>query len=46
MAQLYQMPRTEPIRNQFVGDHGFTGLNYVYHPTTRAEMQYLCLARS
>ena len=44
-AQLYQMSKTEALRNQFVGDHGFTGLHYVYHPTSGAELQYWCVAK-
>lgn len=43
-AQLYQFSKTETLRNQFVGDHGFTGLHYVYHPTSGAELQYWCIA--
>lgn len=45
MAVLYQMPTTEAPRNQFSGGHGFTGLGYVYHPTSRAELQYWCITR-
>ena len=45
VAQLYQLPLTEAVRNQFVGDHGFTGLGYVYHPVSRAELQYTCKAQ-
>ena len=45
-AQLYQLSKTDPLRNQFVGDHGFTGLHYVYHPTSGAELQYWCIAKS
>lgn len=44
-AQLYQLSKTETLRNQFVGDHGFTGLHYVYHPTSGAELQYWCVAK-
>jgi hypothetical protein len=44
-AQLYQLSKTEPLRNQFVGDHGFTGLHYIYHPTSGAELQYWCVAK-
>ena len=40
--QLYQMDRQQGTRNQFQGGHGFTGLAYVYHPTTDAELQYFC----
>lgn len=40
--QLFQMDRQQGTRNQFVGGHGFTGLGYVYHPTTEAELQYFC----
>jgi hypothetical protein len=43
-AQLYQISKTEALRNQFEGGHGFTGLNYIYHPTSRAEVQYWCVA--
>ena len=45
VSQLYQLSLTEPVRNQFSGDHGFTGLSYVYHPTSRAEVQYTCKAQ-
>jgi hypothetical protein len=45
VSQLYQLSLTEPVRNQFSGAHGFTGLSYVYHPTSRAEAQYICKAR-
>lgn len=45
VAQLYQMDRTKPLINQFPGDHGFTGLGYVYHPESGAELQYWCTAR-
>ncbi len=41
-STLYQISKTEGIRNQFVGGHGFTGLSYVYHPLSRAELQYWC----
>ena len=44
MVVLYQMQKTEAPRNQFSGGHGFTGLGYVYHPTSRAELQYWCIA--
>jgi hypothetical protein len=40
--QLYQLDRQRGLVNQFVGGHGFTGLIYVYHPTSQAEMQYFC----
>lgn len=43
-AQLYQLPRDSGPLNQFIGGHGFTGLNYVYHPTTGAELQFWCTA--
>jgi hypothetical protein len=45
VAQLYQLPLDTAVRNQFVGDHGFTGLSYVYHPVSRAELQFTCQAR-
>jgi len=40
--QLYQFDLENPARNQFIGDHGFTGLNYVFHPDSPAEIQYFC----
>jgi hypothetical protein len=45
VRQLYQIDRAKDLVNQFVGGHGFTGLIYVYHPSSTAEMQYFCLAR-
>jgi len=39
---LYQFDPQNPVENQFIGGHGFTGLNYVFHPTTTAEIQYFC----
>ncbi len=44
ISQLYQLPAARGPQNQFIGGHGFTGLNYVYHPTTGAELQYWCTA--
>ena len=38
----YQFDDIDPPSNQFVGDHGFTGLIYVMHPQTEAELQYFC----
>ena len=43
--QLYQINRAQGLHDQFVGGHGFTGLNYVFHPTTSAELQDFCLAK-
>jgi len=40
--QLYQFDSQNRIENQFIGVHGFTGLHYVYHPNSPAEMQYFC----
>ena len=45
VRQLYQMDRGEKLRNQFIGGHGFTGLAYVYHHASGAEMQFFCEAR-
>jgi hypothetical protein len=45
VRQLYQIDREKGLVNQFVGGHGFTGLVYVYHPGSAAEMQYFCLVR-
>ncbi len=39
---LYQLPAGK-LENQMVG-HGFTGLNYVYHPSSGAELQFWCTA--
>jgi hypothetical protein len=39
---LYQFDSQNPPENQFVGGHGFTGLNYLYHSTSTSEMQYFC----
>lgn len=38
---LFQLPRERELANQFVS-HGFSGLNYIYHPETGAELQYWC----
>ena len=40
--QLYQFDPQNPPENQFIGGHGFTGLNYVFHPGSNAELQYYC----
>jgi hypothetical protein len=45
VRQLYQMDRGKSLVNQFIGGHGFTGLIYVYHPDSTAELQYFCEAR-
>jgi hypothetical protein len=39
-SQLYQLRDHGLPENDFVGGHGFSGLNYVYHPTSPAELQY------
>lgn len=44
MSVLYQLPADRAPANQFVGGHGFTGLHYVYHPATGAELQFWCVA--
>jgi hypothetical protein len=43
-SQLYQLPLDSGPVNQFIGGHGFSGLNYVYHPDSGAELQFWCLA--
>ena len=43
-SQLYQLAQESGPHNQFQGGHGFTGLTYVYHPETGAEMQFWCTA--
>ena len=44
ISQLYQLPEDAGPENQFLGDHGFTGLNYAYDPVSGAELQYWCTA--
>ena len=39
---LYQFDSQAGLRDQFVGGHGFTGLAYVYHPSSGSEIQYFC----
>ena len=41
-SQLYQLPQDSGPTDQFIGGHGFTGLNYVYHPDSGAELQFWC----
>lgn len=43
---LYQLDSQKGLTDQFVGGHGFTGLAYVYHPTSDSEVQYFCTAGS
>ncbi len=46
MAVLYQfleMPYTYTYSME--GGHGFTGLHYVYNPTSQAELQFWCEAK-
>ncbi|NCF68675.1 MAG: hypothetical protein GWP61_22170 [Chloroflexi bacterium] len=44
LVQLYQLPQDSGPQNQFVGGHGFSGLIYVTHPVSGAEMQFWCEA--
>lgn len=40
---LYQFARTQPPKNEFVGDHGFTGLVYVSAPSDpTGDYQFIC----
>ena len=41
-SHLYQLPQDSGPTDQFVGAHGFTGLNYVYHPDSGVELQFWC----
>jgi hypothetical protein len=41
---IYQMLKTELPSNEFIGGHGFTGLAYVYDPSSQTEVQYWCNA--
>ena len=40
--QLYQFNPNNPVENQFIGGHGFTGLNYVFQLESPDEMQFFC----
>ena len=42
---LFQIDQEKGLSNQFIGGHGFTGLGYVFHPTSDTELQYFCEAR-
>jgi len=42
MASLYQFEPGERPINQFIGDHGFTGLIYLTHPTEGGDYQLIC----
>jgi hypothetical protein len=44
-STLYQMERTHLPQNEFVGDHGFTGLNWVRDPDANETLQFACFAR-
>ncbi len=41
-STLFQFEPDSGPANQFIGGHGFTGLNYSYAPGTTAELQYWC----
>jgi hypothetical protein len=43
--QLYQIDRAKGLANQFIGGHGFTGLQYVFNSSSTAELQYFCSAK-
>jgi hypothetical protein len=43
--QLYQIDQSKGLTNQFIGGHGFTGLVYIFHPGSPAELQYFCSAQ-
>lgn len=42
---IYQMSRHQLPTNEFAGQHGFTGLNWVKDPAVQANLQYSCFAR-
>ena len=42
---LYQLDQSKGLKNQFIGGHGFTGLNYIFHSNGESEMQFFCDAR-
>src|SRR5690606_35036969 len=39
---LYQFGRNKMPKNQFIGDHGFTGLIYLTHPEQGGDYQFIC----
>ena len=41
-THLYQFAVDSGPQNQFVGGHGFTGLNYSYPADSSAELQFWC----
>lgn len=41
-STLFQLSPDSGPQDQFVGGHGFTGLNYSYVPDSTAELQYWC----
>lgn len=43
---IYQMARDSLPANEFHGDHGFTGLNWVKDPDLQENVQYACFART
>ena len=43
VEHLYQLGRDASPLNQFVGGHGFTGLAYVNHSDSGAQLQYWCV---
>lgn len=45
-STLFQLETDSGPQNQFVGGHGFTGLNYSYTPGSNAELQYFCTVDS
>ncbi len=43
-STLYQMDPQRHPANEFWGDHGFTGLNYVRDPSNGETLQFACFA--
>ena len=41
-GSLYQLKKSKLPNNQFQGDHGFTGLIYLTHPTQGGDYQLIC----
>ena len=42
---IYQFASGTRPRNEFLGQHGFTGLNWVKDPASDESVQYACFAR-
>ena len=44
MLTTFNYTATDRLRNQFGGGFSFTGLHYIYHPRSEAELQFWAVA--